>query len=298
MKRGKQQFSHLPRQQHGLALVMVLWLVVLLGIIASGHAYNVHTETRLAAMHVQSAKARAAVETGVSYAILQLLARDLPDPWPIDGTVEQILFDDIQIRIAIRDATGLIDLNAAGADLLQTLTTALSVDQERQQRVVAAILDWRDKDEITHPGGAEDADYQSGGYPWTSRDGVFSSVEELRYVMGMTQQLFNEMAPFVTVYSEQAGINLEFAAPFLINAMEGQTVMPAANQRSRNSVRTVAATGSGTCHVYVSSTSNEGIGASAEVVVRISENSERPFKVLYWRDSMRTRFPDTELTGL
>jgi general secretion pathway protein K len=298
MNRAGQQFVHLPRQQRGLALVMVLWLVVLLGIIASGHAYNAHTETRLAAMHVQSAKARAAVETGLSYAILQLLAEDLAKPWPIDGTVKQILFDDTQIRIAVRDATGLIDLNAAGPDLLQTLTAALHVDQDRQRRIVAAILDWRDGDDIKHPGGAEESDYLSGDYPWTPRDGVFSSVEELRYVMGMTQQLFNEMTPFVTVYSEQAGINPEFTAPFLINAMQGQFVMPAANHRLRNNAQTAAATGSGTYHIYVSSTNNEGIGASAEAVIRISDNRERPYQTLYWRDSMRTRFPDTVLAEL
>jgi general secretion pathway protein K len=248
-------------------------------------------------MHVQTAKARAAVETGLSFAILQLLAEDLATAWPIDGTVDQILFDDMQIRIAIRDATGLIDLNAAGPDLLHALTTALNVDKEREQRVVAAILDWRDKDDIKHRGGAEDSDYASRGYPWTARNGVFSSVEELRYVMGMTQQLFSEMAPFVTVYSGQAGINLEFAAPFLLNAMQGQVVMSAAIQRPRNSGQTVSAAGSGTYHIYVSTTNIESVGASAEIVIRTSAGSDRPYQVLYWRDSMRTRFPDTELTA-
>ena len=295
MNGARLRLIQLPGRQRGLALVMVMWLVVLLSIIASGHAYNVHTETRLAAMHIQTAKARASVETGLSYAILQLLAEDATNPWPIDGTVDQILFDDTQIRIAIRDATGLIDLNAAGPDLLQTLTTALNVDQERQELIVAAILDWRDADDLKHLGGAEDSDYVSRGYPWTPRDNEFSSVEELRYVMGMTQQLFNEMAPFTTVYSEQAGINLEFAAPFLINAMKGQDVVPASSNRSLMNAQTVAATGSGTYHIYVSSTNDEGVGASAEAVIRVSDSSEKPYQVLYWRDSMRTRFPENEL---
>ena len=295
MNGARLRLIQLPGRQRGLALVMVMWLVVLLSIIASGHAYNVHTETRLAAMHIQTAKARASVETGLSYAILQLLAEDATNPWPIDGTVDQILFDDTQIRIAIRDATGLIDLNAAGPDLLQTLTTALNVDQERQELIVAAILDWRDADDLKHLGGAEDSDYVSRGYPWTPRDNEFSSVEELRYVMGMTQQLFNEMAPFTTVYSEQAGINLEFAAPFLINAMNGQDVVPASSNRSLMNAQTVAATGSGTYHIYVSSTNDEGVGASAEAVIRVSDSSEKPYQVLYWRDSMRTRFPENEL---
>ncbi len=289
---------NMQRRQRGLALVMVLWLVVLLGIIASGHAYNVHTETRLAAMHVQTAKARAAIETGLSFAILQLLANDLAIPGRIDGSVNQILFNDTQIRIAIRDATGLIDLNAAGPDLLQALTTALNVDHERQQRVVAAILDWRDADDAKHAGGAEGSDYLSAGYPWTPRDGAFSSVEELRYVMGMTQQLFNEMTPFVTVYSEQSGIDLEFTAPFLITAMKEQNIASAANHQPRNNSQSMAAAGSGTYHIYVSSVNNEGIGASAETVIRIVHDDERPYQMLYWRDAMRTRFPDAEAAGI
>lgn len=292
MNGGKQRLSRPPAQQRGLALVMVLWLVTLLGIIASGHAYNTHTETRLAAMHVASAKARAAVEAGLCYAIMQLLAQDLANAWPIDGTVDRIQFDDRQIRIAIRDATGLIDLNAAGADLLQTLTSALIVDQALQERIVAAIMDWRDADDIRRVHGAEQYDYELTGYSWTPRDGEFSSVDELRHVMGITQQLFDEMAPFVTVYSGHAGINLEFAAPFLVNAMSGRSVRPATNKRSGSNTQRSA--GSGTYHVYVSSTDSEGIGASVEAVIRLGDSDETPYRVLFWRDSMRTRFPDIE----
>jgi general secretion pathway protein K len=292
MIRGEQQSIHPPRQQGGLALVMVLWLVALLGIIASGHAYNAHTETRLAAIHVATAKARASLGAGLSYAVLQLLAEDLANPWPVDGTVNQFRFDNTQVRIAIRDATGLIDLNAAAPDLLRTLTTALNVDQALQERIVAAIIDWRDADDLKQVNGAEDSDYEFSGYPWTPRDGKFSSVEELRYVMGMTQQLFDEMAPFVTVYSGQAGINLEFAAPFLVTAMSGHSVVPATSNRTGSHMP--GAAGSGTYHVYISSTNNEGIGASLEAVIRLSDGDATHYKVLYWRDSMRTRFPDIE----
>jgi len=290
-------FSHrqivsLQKRQRGLALVMVLWLVMLLSIIASGHTYNVHIETRLAAAHVQKAKARASVEAGLSFAILQLLTTNTANAWPIDGTVGQFRFADTEVLVAIRDATGLIDINAASPDLLQNLTSALEVDPVRQKRIIAGILDWRDGDNLTHLDGAEDSDYVTSGLPWTPRDGAFSSVEELRYVMGITQRLFNDMAPFVTVYSEQAGINLEFAAPFIISAMQGRNIVPALTSASQRNTQAVVADGSGTYHVYISSTNDEGTGASAEAVIRVSGDNRKPYRVLYWRDSMRTQFPD------
>jgi general secretion pathway protein K len=294
MKSRQWSLISAQKQQRGLALVMVLWLVMLLGIIASGHTYNAHIESRLAAAHIQTAKARASVEAGLNIAILKILTTNATNPWPIDGTVEQFQFDDTEILIAIRDATGLINLNAASADLFQNLLTALAIDTDQQKRIIAAILDWRDGDNLTHLDGAEDSDYLSSGLSWTPRDGAFSSVEELRYVMGITQRLFNDMAPFVTVYSEQAGINFEFTAPFLINAMQGQNITPAAARLSQGNNQSIIDAGSGTYHIYVSSANDEGTGASAEAVIRVSENGDKPFRVLYWRDSMRTQFPDDE----
>jgi general secretion pathway protein K len=295
MRFHQRSFVSLPKQQGGLALVMVLWLIMLLGIVASGHTYNVHIESRLAAANIQMAKARASVEAGLNIAILQLLTTNSTSPWPIDGTVEHFRLANTEILIAIRDATGLIDLNEASPDLFQNLLTALEFDAIQQQQIIAAILDWRDADKLTHLDGAEDSDYLSSGLPWTPRDGDFSSVEELRYVMGITQRHFNDMAPFVTVYSEQAGINLEFAAPFLIGAMQGQEIVPAATRPSQSYAQSGIAAGSGTYHIYISSTNSKGTGASAEAVIRVSEGSDKLYRVLYWRDSMRTQFPDDEV---
>jgi general secretion pathway protein K len=284
--------------QRGLALVMVLWLIVLLSILASGHARNVHTETQLAARQLQLAKGRALVEAGVQHAILELLSRDRTDAWPADGSIGMLAFDNARIRIAIRDATGLVDLNAASPMLLSALLASTSVDPGTQNAVVAAVLDWRDTDDLTHLNGAEDSAYLAAGQAWSARDGEFSSVDELNYVMGMNRQLFDELVPFVTVYSEQSGINLEFAAPFLIGALTGENVEPASAQRTAGGQRAAVGTADGTYHVYVSTSVNDKVNASAEAVVRISQDDERPFNILYWREPMRIPFPAQELPGV
>jgi general secretion pathway protein K len=287
-----------PSPQRGMALIMVLWLVALLGIIASSHARNVHTETRLAARHIEVAAARALTEAGIQHAILELLVAEKVNQMPVDGTVGQINFNGSEIRIAIRDATGLVDLNTAGPALLMSLVATLNIDHETQQKIVASILDWRDGDDLSHLDGAEDSDYQAAGHAWSARDDAFSSIEELRYVMGMTQLRFNELAPFVTIYSQQSSINLEFASPYLITALTGQDVV-AAEQRARPGRQPdQTKIGSGTYHIYVSTAGTDGIEASAEAVVRLSTDDNRPYHLLYWHEPMRIQFTPTEPSGI
>lgn len=282
--------TSLSARQQGLALVMVLWLVVLLSVIAGGHVTNVHTESRLAASHVYMAKSRAAVEAGINLAILDLLSAADERFWGLDGTTREVGIDNRRIRVAIRDASGFLDLNTADPTLLKALLDALDVEDDRRDRIVAAILDWRDADDATRLNGAEAADYATAGLDWTPANGPFSGVEELRYVLGMSDTLFDEMAPFVTVYSDRAGLNIEFAAPLLIEAVAGRTVELGAGGGRAGSG---AAAGTGTYHLYASSKDATGSGASAEAVVRIVENHAMPYAMLAWRDRMRVDFPES-----
>jgi general secretion pathway protein K len=262
-----------PGSQKGLALVLVLWLVVLLSVLATGHARNARIETSLVSRHIESAQARALAEAGVQRAILDLLMSGTTRQWPVNGTVGSFEFDDHDISIAIRDATGLIDLNTAGSGPLSALISAAGVDQVTQQRIVDAILDWRDADDLTHLHGAEDDDYRAAGLSWTARDDAFASVDELLYVMGMTRDIFDRVSPYLTIYSERSGVNLEYAAPFLITALTGQEI---------EAIRDVSATvGDGTIF-------------SLEAVVQVLSDPERPFAVLSWREPMRTPFPASE----
>ena len=278
-----------PARQQGLALVMVLWLVVLLSVIAGGHVMNVHTESRLAASHLYMAKSRAAVEAGINLAIHDLFSAGDERFWRLDGTTKEIGIDNRKIRVAIRDVSGFLDLNAGDPALLKALLAALDVEDDRRDRIVAAILDWRDADDATRLNGAEAAEYATAGLDWTPANEPFSSVEELRYVLGMSDTLFDELAPFVTVFSDRTGLNIEFAAPLLIEAVNGRTVELGAGGRPAG---TGTAVGTGTYHLYASSKDATGSGASAEAVVRIIENRDMPYAMLAWRDSMRVDFPE------
>ena len=283
------------QRQRGMALVIVLWLIVLLGVMAAGHARNVHTETVLASRHVESARARVLAEAGVQHAIIELLAPNSVRQWPVNGTITTVNIDGHEVGIAVRDATGLIDLNAANADLLAALFETTGADEAWQRDIVDAILDWRDGDNLRHLNGAEDDDYLAARLAWTARDGAFADIDELKYVLGMRQDIFDSLAPFLTVHSARPGVNLDYAPPFLIKALTGEYVEPAESAlpdavQSGANIK-IGGPRNGTYHVYVSAPGAAGVVASLEAVVRISATSDSLFTILSWREPMRPQFP-------
>lgn len=279
----------MQRRQEGMALIVVLWLVVLLSVMAAGHSKNVHTDTTLAARQVQSAKARALAEAGINHVILEMLAADSDRKLPLDGSLFTVRIGDDDITIAIRDATGFVDLNAARPELLEAALEACGVGETARRDLVDAVLDWRDKDDLRRLHGVEDDDYLAAGVAWTSRDGAFEAVDELKYLPGMSQSYYDCLAPFVTIHSGQGGLNMEYAPPALITALTGNEVPAAEADDNR-----AGGPRNGTFHIYASASGSAATVAAIEAVVRISRTTKTPFTIVDWREPPRAEFPPRE----
>lgn len=279
-------------RQQGMALVVVLWLVVLLSIMAAGHARGTHVDTQLAARQVALAQARAYAEAGINHTLLMLLS-DSGRQVPVDGRIFAVTIDDTSVTLAVRSATGLVDINAAPADLLDAALTAAGIADTDRRAVVDAILDWRDGDNLRHLDGIEDQDYIAAGLPWTSRDGAIAAVDELRYVPGIGQDEFERLAPLVTVHSGSSGVDLELAPPILVQAMTGDRIEPA-SQDDGNADRRGRGPRSGTFHIYATVEARSGAVAAIEAVVTTSRSSEEPVIVREWREPPRQVVPPLE----
>ena len=140
----------------------------------------------------------------------------VPDGQPrVWGLGEQLL----EIRI-INEAS-LIDLNTADRDLLLALMMAVGVQEAEPDSLVDAILDWRDEDDLHLVNGAEDPDYAAAGLPYGAKDGPFDSLEELQQVIGFNKELYQLLAPALTVSSGQATPEPTFAPPLVQAALQG-----------------------------------------------------------------------------
>ena len=277
-------------RQNGMALVVVLWLIVLLSIMAAGHTHGTHVDTQLASRQISVAQARGYAEAGINHTLLMLLSEKGRDV-SVDGRIFAVSIDETPVTLAVRNANGLVDLNAASADTLDAALKAAGIAEAKRSGIVDAILDWRDRDDLRHLDGVEDQDYVAAGLPWTSRDGQFAAVDELRYLPGVGQAEFERLAPLVTVHSKRAGVDLELAPPILVEAVSGKSAEPTTQQNAGSRGRGPQ---SGTFHIYATVEAGSGAMAAIEAVVTTSRSAKAPVVVHEWREPPRQVVPPLE----
>jgi general secretion pathway protein K len=131
------------RAEAGFVLVAVLWILAALATLAS--IYSSYTVNTAAASHVADdrVQAEASIRAGVELAVFRQLA--LPEKArPVRGGFDMRV-GRTAVAIRFRSETSRIDLNAAPANLLAGLFTAVGVDSSRAQTFAERVVGWRTK---------------------------------------------------------------------------------------------------------------------------------------------------------
>ena len=212
------------RRERGVALVIVLWVSVLLTVIASSFIVERRTEFLIVRNSASLAKAEAAANAAVMAAVIQLYRGDnSPDRWQKDGTVRDWSFDGVPVRIEVRDESAKIDINTAAEPLLRGLLVSAGLQDDEATRLLDAIVDWRDADSLKRPHGAEEDDYRAAGLTYKPANAPFQAIEELQLVLGMRPEIYRRIAPSITVFSRQVGINVHLASRDVLLAIPNVT---------------------------------------------------------------------------
>lgn len=211
------------RNQRGIALVIVLWVTVLLSVIAGSFAVIARTESLQARHMFDQARARYAAEAGLHRAVYNLSHPDQQSRWQTDGRWYDVKLGEAEVEVAVIDESGKIDLNAAGRETLLMLFKSKGLKEQRRNEIVDAILDWRDSDDDARLFGVEAEHYEDAGFPYTPKNGPFSTIAEVQQVMGVDYELFRQIEPAVTVYSGRGSINLAAAPREVLLTFEGMT---------------------------------------------------------------------------
>lgn len=290
------------RREQGVAFLIVLWLLALLAIVLGAFALLARSERLIARQMFEGTRARYAAEAGVHRAVFALSWPDPTQRWIPDGRPYAFEFEDVNVEVSITDETGKIDLNQADVELLTRFLELHGEQTEDAAAIAAAIVDWRDPDDLLTPNGAEDDAYEAADLPYGAKDAPFDLVSEVQQVMGMHYGLFQRIGPSLTIWSMQASPNPAFAPPDVLGAMPGMDPLLAEQALALrlaydpssgllpdtlpDGTPLMTVGGSGTYTVVSRAQLPNGAWAALDTTIRMSAvpTSGSAFSVLRWQD--------------
>ncbi|MCX7108481.1 MAG: type II secretion system protein GspK [Methylococcales bacterium] len=288
-------------RQRGMAMVLVLWVLSILIIMAGSFALSMRREAAIVSVIKNNAHVMAIAESGLALAEMMLLNPDPNKVWRADGNIYEIVAADAKIRIRLLSETGKIDINKADQAALQSLMAFAPVDSDQQSKLVNAILDWRDADDLVHIDGAEKEEYLEAGLKYEPRNKPFESTEELQLILGMNKSVLAWLDPLVTVYSKQPHVNYQVATKQILQTIPGldegivDSYVAMRLDSAKNNLPVPPfpvstgginnAAGQDNILTLVSEAiTNDGSKASLSVVIKKSDNNgTTPFQILKWQ---------------
>jgi general secretion pathway protein K len=296
----RQAFPEIKASERGFVLVAVLWILAALAALATIFAVYLSNSAHALAINDTNLQAEALVSASIELSAYQLsLTADKTRP--LQGSFRYRL-DDADIDVSFVSETGRIDLNQAPKELLANLLSGLGATPEDAAQYADRIIAWRTPPKADAV--EEEASlYRAAGLAYSPRQAPFAHVNELALIVGLPAALVDRALLFVTVFSGQPKINALVAPPEVIAALPGMT--PSSLQeflRTRSTLprdNGAIATALGPAQAGATIDKNDvyriqiaikfgnGRRTTSDVVIELG-GEEEPYRVLSWRDEVKT----------
>jgi type II secretion system (T2SS) protein K len=178
------------KTERGGAIIAVLWTSILIAMLLVGALAAVRVEARSARARAESLQAHAAAKSGLDLAAWRLTTGEVQtvaefaDAAPIE-------INGYEVTTARSRESRQIDINLAKEQTFATFFVFLGEKPENAQRLAARIADWRDRDDLSRPNGAERRDYINANDGETIGNRYFRSVDELKSVLDFPPALLD-----------------------------------------------------------------------------------------------------------
>jgi len=260
-------------KQRGFALVIVLWSLVLLSLIMTRLVAAGRTETRIATNLVANAEAEAVADGAVWETVFRL--EDGSDArWPMGSAAHVLRFPRAEATVRIVPEDGKINPNTASLEIMTALLMECGADAAKADSLAQAILDWRDPGEQPRPRGGKMAQYRDAGLDYGPPDAAFESLDELRRVLGMTEDIFQRLRPHLSLYQSGEPDQSE-ADPIVEAALRRLNIRPAPNAAAAVRSKRIVS-------LSVDAETENGGHFSRHAIIQITAAPQSSYAVLAW----------------
>jgi type II secretory pathway component PulK len=205
--------------RRGIAQLLVLWALVLLGTLAMGFSLSMRTEAQAARNGVDDVRAYFQARTGVMRTVALLSTAPPDNVMRMAITGEE---GDASYEVRVESEAGKVDINLVQDEVLLSILRNGGLPDDEAESVRDAILDWRDPDDTPRPRGAEWPDYARLPEPVQPRDANFGDVGELRYVKGVTPEFYRRFLSRVfTAHGNAPQVSYLYAPEIVLRSLPG-----------------------------------------------------------------------------
>lgn len=290
-------------KQKGIALVLVLWALLLLIIVTGSFSLMARMDRLEANTLLSGTQARMSAEAAINLAVLALRDPDEENRMRADGRVYETVLDGVKVEVSAIDERGKLDINSTDEITLSNLFTGNGMDPDEADLLAAAVMDWRDEDDLERVNGAEEDAYLAAGLDMGPANRPFLMTEELLQVLGMDYEFYRKLEPGITVFSRAAEPDPAFAPVEALMAMPDITYAEAMDfVQQRNSTQpgdslgtelpnglVVMEQGRGvTYSIQARATMPNGVWEQLQTTIRLGGTlNGRPYHVLRWREGFQ-----------
>lgn len=173
------------KQQPGIALIAVLWLIAILSLAAVTTLSVISFDTEITTSKVHGSRALQLAEMGIAIGANPVIKRDDPLLHRIDEENNE------EIHVTLTSESARFNINtlvlAEDKTLIRSIFIHWGMDLDDAQALTDALTDWVDGDEEVALNGAEIDEYTKMGRINQPFNRPFYDIEEMRLVRGMDE---------------------------------------------------------------------------------------------------------------
>lgn len=205
---------HKIKDERGIALFFVLWVLMLLSVIVYEFCYSMRTEVNITRNFKEETENYYIALAGFNRSLYYLLQKEYnANPqgdgddsglnWRINIEMPPVKFENGFFKAEIDNESGKVNINHLDYLLLDMIFDYFKFEDEKKYAIIESISDWLDFDSNIYGNGAENDYYKYLEPPYQCKNNYMDSVGELLFIKGITKEMFHMgLKDVITVYEK------------------------------------------------------------------------------------------------